>query len=981
MKHESSLLHVSSRNQNYVSGVSVVQSKQGPAVAVTLKHVTDNDVIAEQHLEALAQGAKCLDCPLYKSGRGPVSSELRPGTKALLIGQEPGTQEIRDGKPFVGPSGAELARALGQAGCSRDDVSIVNVINCQPPTKLGMDRYLKQCKDRGLPSPIDCCAPRLVKEIEASGATALITLGAYAMESVAKLYKIPIGGRKQKPGDLALATITQQRGHPLALPDGKVLMPTIHPAYALRSAKQMLQPIRDDIAKGVKIGLRGHIHNPEPAYLIKPTLQQVLLWCDYAVQTKAQVTVDIETDGLAAEATIRCIGFGIDAYDGGTLTESIICIPFVLRNGSLYWESKEDYDAALDSVMNVLAECPLVLHNGAYDSKVLLHHGWLKDRYKLWDDTLLAHHNSREVECLHKLSFVSTRFGEFPMWKTDVDHKSLEANEEDDDYWLYNAKDVRTTLIAWRGLQRWLTEDETWPQYEMEKHIARIYRDVGELGWYIDEAQRQDLSKQIHIRVDTLRTKLRALVGDAWKPGKRCAGKRKKAPEHTCDDCLFNPNSHVQVAWYLYEHLGLTPPMNAKGRKWEPDDEYTTGAPVLLALIDHGVDEHTFKFIDTLVIYKSAEKLRSSYIDAFDPKKDRSKNTKKPVDLRPSAFPGLYHLRVSWNAAGTDSGRLSSNPNVQNIPSRTSLNIKTMFVAPPGHVLVKGDFDQIELRIFAALSKDEVMIKGFLSGADVHSLNAATVYSEIEKKSVDEIYQWLEGGGASPEQRDLYRTTIKQTIFGKSYGATDKKLYQIMASSRDKATNERLLPYLQKMPRHEAEALVKKVSTTWDKSHPWMKKFQDSLFEEEQQQWYLAEPVTGRRRYLPNGANSPGVTLNIKMQSGAAALANIAVIKIDKAIPHKSWSPYSGVVCQVHDEIVVCVPEEKVGAAMTIMRECMTNELSGIPITATPEACRRWSGPLCSCGALKKSHKKKLPKGCTGFTPKDSRLDAEIEVL
>lgn len=1212
----------------------------------------------------MARGADCKNCPLFGGERGPVMGELRPGAKAVLVGEGPGKWEVKEGRSFVGPGGKELAKALLQENATRSDVSITNVVLCQPPNNQDMERYLRWCKENNKPSPIDCCSKRLDNDLEQANAVTYITLGGMAMETLAKRYGIPVGGKKQKSGDLALAKISQQRGHPLPLPDGKFLLPTLHPAFAARSAKHMLQAVRDDIATGLRIAVRGFILNEEPPYIIQPTIEQVENWCATAVRLDAHVMCDIETAGLEAETTIRCIGLGYDYTNAaGERATTIISVPFVLRNGNQYWETDIIARRARAAVEAVLNRCRLIFHNGAFDTKVLCHWGWIYDRKKLFDDSMLAHRNSREVECPHKLSFVSTRFGEFILWKGDVDHRAVEASDTDEDYWRYNVRDVHAQLVCWRGLQRWMEEDGTRAQYEADKIIARIYRDVGELGWYIDEPQRQLLSKQINARVDELHSRLVAHVGDAWVPKSKCKAARSKDPNHRCEKCQFNPASPHQVAWYLFKHLGLIPSMNKQGKQYQPDDETTTATPALLAMCDNGLDERAFKFVDTLILFRSADKLRSSYIDALDPATiaKKQKDGKKKTQLTPSEFPDLNHLKVTW-LLSTDTGRLSSNPNCfhpdteiktrtgwksitelqlrdeieqfhpatrtrdyacptaltqrtyagelitaddlfcvtpdhhvllpegvvwfkqtaggltagssvvcstddwcsqlydrpiervermpyvgqvyclsvpssyvitrfrggspvvigqcQNIPDRTSLNIKTMFVAPPGHVLVKADFEQIEARIFAWIAQDKAMLKAFREELDVHSLNAATVFARMDKRSVQEIYDWLqaETGGASPAERALYRTCAKRIVFAKQYGVENEKMFQILSGDRDKATNERTLPQLAEMPRDEAKALVKDLSAGWDSSHPEMKEFQVNINEQIKQQGYVVEQLSGRRRHFPDGPNQPGQPYNfpiqachpaftqvltdrgymaldalfgnergrsvwtgsawasfqvllrgednivwltlksgkriacdtreyvkvpegdnfvwrklLELQPGdriaaqlvrslrfarpttyvdeivsidvtdekammftlsvdhedhsyvadgiisqncAATFANRAAEYVDEMIPHRGWSHYSGLICQVHDELTVCVPEERAAEAVVILEKAMSGMVGDIAITAEAEVVRRWSGPLCACGQLKKAHKGK--KDCGNFTPKDPRFDTPV---
>lgn len=928
----------------------------------------------------MARGADCKNCPLWGCERGPVMAELRPSAKAVLVGEAPGKWEVKEGRLFVGPANKELTKALLQVNATRGDVSITNTVLCQPPKNMDMDRYLRWCKENDKPSPITCCSRRLDNDLEQSNARVYIALGSTAMEAVAKRYDIPVGGRKQKSGDLALATITQQRGHPLPLPDGKFLQPTLHPALALRSAKHMLQAVRDDIATGLKIANRGFIANEEPPFILQPTIEQVEKWCATAVRLDAMVMCDIETAGLEADTTIRCIGLGYDyTADTGSRATTIISVPFVLRNGNQYWQTEEEARRARAAVESVLNRCRLIFHNGAFDTKVLCHWGWIHDRNKVWEDTMLAHRNSREVECPHKLSFVSTRFGEFILWKGDVDHKAVDAGENDYEYYLYNARDINAQLVCWRGLQRWMDEDGTRAQYESDKIIARIYRDVGELGWFIDEPQRQLLSRQINERVSALHQRLVTHVGDAWVPKSKCKAARAKNPDHRCEKCQFNPASPHQVAWYLFKHLGLIPAMNKQGKQYQPDDETTTSTPALLAMCDNGLDEQAFKFVDTLILFRSADKLRSSYIDALDPAviAKKQKDGKKKTQLTPSEFPGLNHLKVTW-LLNTDTNRLSSNPNCQNIPDRTSLNIKTMFVAPPGHVLVKADFEQIEARIFAWIAQDKAMLKAFREELDVHSLNAATVFARMDKRSVQEIYDWLqaETGGASPAERALYRTCAKRIVFAKQYGVENEKMFQILSGDRDKATNERTLPQLAEMPRDEAKALVKDLSAGWDTSHPEMKQFQADINEQIKQHGHVVEQLSGRKRHFPDGPNQPGQPYNFPIQACAATFANRAAEYVDKMIPHRGWSRYSGLICQVHDELTICVPEARAAEAVTILEKAMSGFVGDIPITAEAEVVRRWSGPLCACSQLKKAHKGK--KDCGNFTPKDSRFDTPV---
>lgn len=127
-------------------------------------------------------GAHCTTCPL-RGRHPPVLAEGSMEIGMVIMGEAPGGEEVRQGRPFVGPSGRLLNQMLGRVGLRREDFWITNALLCRPPTAL--PTYLQQCVGKGLPSPVDCCSGRLWAELE--GMRVVVAMGDVALQAVGGL--------------------------------------------------------------------------------------------------------------------------------------------------------------------------------------------------------------------------------------------------------------------------------------------------------------------------------------------------------------------------------------------------------------------------------------------------------------------------------------------------------------------------------------------------------------------------------------------------------------------------------------------------------------------------------------------------------------------------------------------------------------------------------------------------------------------------
>ncbi len=329
----------------------------------------------------------------------------------------------------------------------------------------------------------------------------------------------------------------------------------------------------------------------------------------------------------------------------------------------------------------------------------------------------------------------------------------------------------------------------------------------------------------------------------------------------------FNLNSPKQIQEILFDKQKL--PVKKKTPKGQP----STDEDVLAELaLDYPLPK-------LLLEYRGLAKLKSTYTDKLP----------RMVD----ANTGRVHTTYSQATAVT--GRLASNdPNLQNIPIRTpqGRRIREAFIAPPGSKIVSADYSQIELRIMAHLSGDKGLRHAFEHGHDVHQATAAEVFGvPLEKVSKDE------------------RRTAKVINFGLIYGMSAFGLAQNLG-----------------IERATAQAYIE----SYFNRYPGVKKFMDETREKARRDGYV-ETVFGRRLRLPEiQSGSPArrqgaerAAINAPMQGTAADLIKLAMIAVQGFLDKSTLK--TKLVMQVHDELVLEVPENELAEIKGKVRELMQN--------------------------------------------------------
>ena len=346
----------------------------------------------------------------------------------------------------------------------------------------------------------------------------------------------------------------------------------------------------------------------------------------------------------------------------------------------------------------------------------------------------------------------------------------------------------------------------------------------------------------------------------------------------------FNINSTQQFGHILFDKLGLPPVKKTK-------TGYSTNAEVLEKLRD----KHPI--VEAVLDYRQLAKLKSTYVDGL---------------TKVIAPDGRIH--TSFQNTVTATGRLSSTePNLQNIPVRTELGaeLRKMFVAPAGKVLVDADYSQIELRLLAHIAGDEHMIAAFRSGEDIHTVTASQVF------------------GVAPEQvTHEMRRRAKAVNFGIVYGISDFSLAQDIG-----------------VARWEAKEYMDKYFEKYAGVHAYMAK----VVEQAKADGYVST-LMGRRRWLPELKSSnfnlrsfgERVALNMPIQGTAADIIKVAMLRVRDRLAAEGLE--AKLILQVHDELIVECPEEEAERVRELLAWEMEHaaELS-LPLTADAHVGHSWA--------------------------------------
>ncbi|MDX1664093.1 MAG: DNA polymerase I [Candidatus Promineifilaceae bacterium] len=354
----------------------------------------------------------------------------------------------------------------------------------------------------------------------------------------------------------------------------------------------------------------------------------------------------------------------------------------------------------------------------------------------------------------------------------------------------------------------------------------------------------------------------------------------------------FNVNSSQQLSEVLFDELGLP----HRGLRKTKSGYYSTAADVLESL--QQADESGI--IDLVFQYRDLQKLKSTYVDA----------------LPELVNPETGRLHSSFNQTGTVTGRISSsNPNLQNIPVRSEVGqqIRRGFVARPGWVILSADYSQVELRILAHITQDEALLEAFRQEQDIHRATAAAVYGV----PMDEV--------TYPQ-----RQFAKNVNFGIIYGMGP---YRLARESE--------------LTLAEAENYI----SEYFERFPGIQEYLQRTKEQARKQGYV-ETLLGRRRYFPvfrAGARSNRMlvaraereAINHPIQGTAADIIKIAMIRLHRRLREGDYR--ARMILQIHDELLLEVPEEELEETRRLVVETMSNAFElDVPLKVEVSTGHNW---------------------------------------
>ena len=396
--------------------------------------------------------------------------------------------------------------------------------------------------------------------------------------------------------------------------------------------------------------------------------------------------------------------------------------------------------------------------------------------------------------------------------------------------------------------------------YDIEMPLCTVLAEMELAGFLVDREALFALGESLTEDIMSLETSIWELVGYE-----------------------FNISSPKQLGEALFEKLMLP-----HGKKTKTG--FSTNAEVLEAL------RGKHPIIEKILDYRALTKLKSTYCDGL---------------LKVIGADGRIH--TSFQMTVTATGRLSSTePNLQNIPVRTEQGseIRRMFVAPPGYVLVDADYSQIELRLLAHISGDSAMIDAFLRGEDIHAVTASQVF----EVALDEV---------TPAQR----RAAKAVNFGIVYGISDFSLAQDLGVTR-------------------AEA--KRYIDSYLEKYSGVRAYMKDIVTRSRADGY-AETLFGRRRALPEITSSnfnirsfgERVALNMPIQGTAADIMKIAMINCHRRLREENLS--AALILQVHDELIVECPEENSERVTDVLCEEMERAASlSVPLEVDAHLGKNW---------------------------------------
>lgn len=677
----------------------------------------------------------------------------------VIVGESYGRTEEAHSKPFVGESGQDLDKLLGEARIPLNDCFFTNIIN-ERPANNEMTKFFYSTRDarsgkllstNGL-YPHDNILiglSNLREQILTIKPKLVIGFGNYALWgltnqsfSIGNLrgYKVPTG-------------ISQWRGSQLytAPHFGSIpFLPTYHPAAGLRTYPWRYM-IKHDLSARVKLAFTAGTDNdkwrePDYDFTLRPNLQDVTLRLEYFLQELDRRKLELSFDEETRDGLIACLGIADS-------TRRAICIPFLCEeNDEGYWGREEEF-IIVSLLRRIFKHENLVVigQNFLYDIQYLVDQMFCRPRIGF--DTMIGHHTvwpgggdpsspkasmqGIQQKALYNLSSLYCEHHTY--WKDEGKNWSKES---EDVLWNYNCKDAVKTFEVKIELEDLIKSFGLQAQFDFQMRVANdMVLSMMVRGIKTNPADRAKVAAELKAAIEALDLRLAPMVPESIIPTKKGSKPWYRSP--TKQKHLF------------YEVLGISPVFK-KGSKASDEDRATTTDKEALPIIAQRepIIKH---LIDLLELRRSLGVYYSTFAEAeADP------------DNR---------MRCSYNITGTDTFRLSSSENIygragnmQNIPSGNESedydfpNMRKAFTPDTGYTIAEFDLAGADAQVVAWEANDADLKEAFRKGLKLHIHNVRMLYPEKTKDMTDEDLKATDHAGG------IYHNS-KRRVHGTNYGA------------------------------------------------------------------------------------------------------------------------------------------------------------------------------------------------------------------
>jgi uracil-DNA glycosylase/DNA polymerase I-like protein with 3'-5' exonuclease and polymerase domains len=795
---------------------------------------------------------------------GPIPSRI------MIVGEAPGYEEEQSGRPFQGASGIELNKMLGEAGITRNECFITNVVRQRPPgndlnlfiakAKKDVTPLHRELKARWILPPVSEGISLLAKEISMVKPNVIVALGNTALWALTGIQGITKwrGSMLYSTGDMGATKV----------------IPTLHPAAVLRQWSDRAVVV-NDLRRASRY--RADIPYPKPAwrFIIRPDFSKALECLNSILQllehhraegkdssgnikSGLRLSFDLETRG----GHIACAGLSWSLLD-------CICIPFIHHGFSEYWSADQEAEI-IWFLWKILSHpnAQVVGQNILYDSQYTWRHWNFVPN--VHQDCMISQHAI--YSALPKsLAFQASMYCQYYVYWKD-EGKNWNVDEKDESaYWYYNCEDCvytdeggRTELdiVKKLGLEK---------VHEFQQKLFWPVLQTMQRGVRIDLERREKLISEVHGEVERRHTFIKDLLGHP-----------------------LNPNSPKQMQALFYGDLGIPPIMTRakKGKKAAVtlnDDALQTIArkePLVKPLINAISD------IRTMGIFLS---------HFLETDLDEDQRMRCAYNIGGSASgksaPVTYRLSSSENAFG-------SGGNLQAIPSEKSKslgkaaargstvglgdpysypNIRSMFIPDPGYTFFDGDLDRADLQVVVWEADDQMLKAALGLGVDIHLMNAYI----LQNKSVPDLLELAE---THPKYLDwrrpmkMLREFAKVFCHGTNYGGQPRT----MAANTGWLIKD-----------------VERAQALWFGAHPGIKRWHDRVKTQVHKSHFI-ENRFGYRWYIFDRIDSiiPEAIAWVP-QSTVSVVINKIWMRVYKEIPEAQ------VLLQTHDSLEGQVPTPK----------------------------------------------------------------------